>query len=109
MTTKTATPKLSPWARPKPLVRKPFDDGERVTWTTQGHQETPGHLDAAGQYIPATYATVEHWGIVWSAGPLPASAWVAEEGDTARMIAIKKPSKTGPARPADWWHENRTR
>lgn len=66
--TTTKAPKM------KPFTRKPWDDGERVEW--DGDQ----------------------WGIVWSQGPLAASVWVAVEGDTTRMVAVKKPTKTRGAR-----------
>lgn len=40
-------------------------------------------------------------GIVWSDGPEANSVWVAEDGDTDRMVAVKKPTAKTPARILD--------
>ncbi|WGH21400.1 hypothetical protein SEA_EMOTION_51 [Arthrobacter phage Emotion] len=49
-------------------------------------------------YAPKPWApgtTVEfdgRSGVVWSAGPVPASVWVALDGDTTQMVPVKLPS-----------------
>lgn len=47
-----------------------------VPWRVGSTVDVPGHGSA----------------VVWSAGPLPASAWAALEGDTSRMLAVKLPT-----------------
>lgn len=56
----------------KPFVRKPWDAGTTVEFDGQT-------------------------GVVWSAGPVPASVWVALDGDTSRMVAVKKPTASRQA------------
>lgn len=58
-------------------VQKEWGPGSTVTWT-----------DGMG---------ADHIGEVWSAGPGPGSVWVAEDGDPARMVAIKKPARSREA------------
>lgn len=58
---------------PKPYAPKPTDPGQPLAWGTRT-------------------------GVIWSAGPFPASAWVMPDDAPGELVAVKLSSKSSPAR-----------